>query len=206
MSCPTCVCCCCLPLCVDFMNVQCACSRIYCVTGRRGGGRGRGLCTLISCKFRVMFWIWGCVCHYMCRSYEDYPCWFYKCDTFPVYLNVFPSCCYNFHSIAIVPYVCPVFRCFQYPELLLLLLMSWMWPLYLILNILSYFSAAPSLTRRRVCLLYMLLVLASVVFLTPESLRSHDLNLLSQIWDFVFCRLLRLPRSRWRYSNPPPHR
>jgi hypothetical protein len=29
--------------------------------------------------------------------------------------------------------------------------------------------------------------------------------LLSQIWDFPFCCLLRLAGSRWRYSTPPPH-
>jgi hypothetical protein len=29
--------------------------------------------------------------------------------------------------------------------------------------------------------------------------------ILSQIWDFLFRRLLRLAGSRWRYSTPPPH-
>jgi hypothetical protein len=43
------------------------------------------------------------------------------------------------------------------------------------------FCEAPSLTRRRVCLLYMLLVLASAVFLGSESLGSRDHILLSQI-------------------------
>jgi hypothetical protein len=62
-----------------------------------------------------------------------------------------------------------------------------------------------SLTRGRVCLLYMLLVLASVVFLGSESLWTRDHNLLSQIWDFPFHRLLRLAGSWWRYSTPPPH-
>jgi hypothetical protein len=57
----------------------------------------------------------------------------------------------------------------------------------------------------RVCLLYMLLVLASAVFLESESLGSHDHILLSQFWDFPFRRLLRLAGSRWRYSTPPPH-
>jgi hypothetical protein len=69
----------------------------------------------------------------------------------------------------------------------------------------SCFCGAPSLMRGRVCLLYILLVLASVVFLGSESLRSCDHILLSQIWDFPFRRLLRLAGSRWRYSNPPPH-
>jgi hypothetical protein len=40
---------------------------------------------------------------------------------------------------------------------------------------------APSLTRGRVCLLYMLLVLASAVFLGSESLGIRDHILLSQI-------------------------
>jgi hypothetical protein len=61
----------------------------------------------------------------------------------------------------------------------------------------SCFSVGPSLTRERVCLLYMLLALDRVVFSGP--------SLLSQILDFPFRRLLRLAGSRWRYSNPPPH-
>jgi hypothetical protein len=63
----------------------------------------------------------------------------------------------------------------------------------------------PSLTRRRVCLLYMLLAHASAVFPRSESLRTRDHLLLSQSWDFPFRRLLRLAGSRWRYSTPPPH-
>jgi hypothetical protein len=59
------------------------------------------------------------------------------------------------------------------------------------------FSGAPSLTRGRVCLLYMLLALASVVFLGSESLGTRGHSLLSQIWDFPFHRLLRLAGSRW---------
>jgi hypothetical protein len=59
------------------------------------------------------------------------------------------------------------------------------------------FLEAPSLTRGRVCLLYMLLALASVVFLGSEF------NILaSQIWDFPFRCILRLAGSRWRYSTP----
>jgi hypothetical protein len=69
----------------------------------------------------------------------------------------------------------------------------------------SCFSGAPSLTRKRVCFLYMLLVLANVVFLGSESLGTSDQILLSQIWDFPFRRLLRLAGSRWRYSNSPSH-
>jgi hypothetical protein len=57
----------------------------------------------------------------------------------------------------------------------------------------------------RVCLLYMLLALASAVFLGSESLGTRDRILLSQISDFSFRRLLRLAGSRWRYSTPPPH-
>jgi hypothetical protein len=56
-----------------------------------------------------------------------------------------------------------------------------------------------------VCLLYMLLKLASAVFLGSESLATRDHILLPQIWDFPFPRLLRLAGSRWRYSTPPPH-
>jgi hypothetical protein len=74
-----------------------------------------------------------------------------------------------------------------------------LWPLR------SCSSAAPSLTRGRVCLLYMLLGFANVVFLGSESLGSRDHVVLSQIRDFPFRRLLRLAGVRWRYSTPPPH-
>jgi hypothetical protein len=67
------------------------------------------------------------------------------------------------------------------------------------------FCGAPSLTRGRVCLLYMLLTLASEVFLGSESLGTRDHILLSQTRDFPFRRLLLLVGSRWRYSTPPPH-
>jgi hypothetical protein len=67
------------------------------------------------------------------------------------------------------------------------------------------FCRASSPTRGRVCLLYVLMVLASAVFLVSESLGTCDHILLSQIWDFPFCCLLRLAGSRWRYSTPPPH-
>jgi hypothetical protein len=67
------------------------------------------------------------------------------------------------------------------------------------------FCGAPSLTRGGVCLLYMLLVLASAVFLGSESLGTRDHMLLLKIWDFPFRRLLRLAGSRWRYSTQPPH-
>jgi hypothetical protein len=56
----------------------------------------------------------------------------------------------------------------------------------------------------RNCVLYMLLALASEVFLRSEFLGTCDRILLSQIWDFPFRRLLRLAGSRWRYSTPPP--
>jgi hypothetical protein len=69
----------------------------------------------------------------------------------------------------------------------------------------SCFCGESSLTWGRVCLLYMLLALASAVFLGSESLGTRDHILLSQIWDFPFCRLLQLAGSRWRYSAPPPH-
>jgi hypothetical protein len=44
-----------------------------------------------------------------------------------------------------------------------------------------FFCGAPSLVRGRICLLYMLLVLASVVFLGSESLGTRDHILLSQL-------------------------
>jgi hypothetical protein len=50
----------------------------------------------------------------------------------------------------------------------------------------SCFCGVPSLTSGRVCLLYVLLALASAVFLGSESLWSRDHILLSQNWDFPF--------------------
>jgi hypothetical protein len=76
--------------------------------------------------------------------------------------------------------------------------------LLLVWQLRSWSCGAPSLTRGRVCLLYMLLTLASAIFLCSESLGTRDHILLSQIWDFSFRRLLRLAGPRWRYSIPPP--
>jgi hypothetical protein len=67
----------------------------------------------------------------------------------------------------------------------------------------SCFCGASSLKRGHVCILYMLLVLASAVLLWSETLCTRNHILLSQIWDFPFRRLLRLAGSRWRYSNSP---
>jgi hypothetical protein len=67
------------------------------------------------------------------------------------------------------------------------------------------FCGAPSLTRGRVCLLHMLLVLASIALLGSKVLWSRDHILLSQFWDFPFRRLLRLAGSSWMYSTLPPH-
>jgi hypothetical protein len=58
---------------------------------------------------------------------------------------------------------------------------------------------------RRVCRLELLLALASAVILGSEPRGTRDHILLSQIWDFPFCRLLRLAGLRWRYSTPPPN-
>jgi hypothetical protein len=69
----------------------------------------------------------------------------------------------------------------------------------------SCFSGAPSLDERTGLSFYMLLAVASVVFLGSEFLSTRDHILLPQIWDFPFRRLLRLAGSRWRYSTPPPH-
>jgi hypothetical protein len=64
---------------------------------------------------------------------------------------------------------------------------------------------APSLTRGRVCRLQLLLALTSAVIFWSKSRRTRGHILLSQIRDFPFRRLLRLARSRWRCSTPPPH-
>jgi hypothetical protein len=55
------------------------------------------------------------------------------------------------------------------------------------------------------CRLQLLLALASAVIPGFESHGTRDHILLSQNWDFPFCRLLRLAGLRWRYSTPPPH-
>jgi hypothetical protein len=78
--------------------------------------------------------------------------------------------------------------------------------IYLSLTITALFLWMSSQTRGRVWLLYMLLALASIVFLGSEFLWTRNHILLSQMWDFPFRRLLRLAGSRWRYSTPPPHR
>jgi hypothetical protein len=77
--------------------------------------------------------------------------------------------------------------------------------LLLVWQLRSCSCGAPSLTRGRVCLLYVLLALASAVFLGSESLGTWGHILLSQIWGFPFRRLLQLAGSRWRYSTPSPH-
>jgi hypothetical protein len=59
--------------------------------------------------------------------------------------------------------------------------------------------------RGRLCLLYMLLALASAILLRSEFLGTRERILLCQIWDFPFRSLVRLTGSRWRYSTPPPH-
>jgi hypothetical protein len=52
--------------------------------------------------------------------------------------------------------------------------------IYYCLTVTVLFCGAPSLTKKRVCLLYMLLALASAVFLRSESLGTRDHILLSQ--------------------------
>jgi hypothetical protein len=81
----------------------------------------------------------------------------------------------------------------------------WFMTRYLLLwQLWSCFCGVPSLTRGLVCLLYMLLALASAVFCGSESLGTRNHILLSRIWDFPF-GCLRLAGSSWRYSTPPPH-
>jgi hypothetical protein len=58
-----------------------------------------------------------------------------------------------------------------------------------------------SLMKRWVCHLQLLLALASAYILGSESCGTCDHILLSQIWDFLFCRLLWLAGFRWRYST-----
>jgi hypothetical protein len=66
-----------------------------------------------------------------------------------------------------------------------------------------FFVGRPLWREDRFFLLYMLLALASVVFLGFECLGTRDHILLSHIWDFPFHHLLWLTGSRWRYSNLP---
>jgi hypothetical protein len=69
-----------------------------------------------------------------------------------------------------------------------------------------FFSCgAPSLTRGRVWLLYMLLALASAIFLWSAPLGSLDHILLSHNWDFPFRRLLRLAGSNYSCFSYPPY-
>jgi hypothetical protein len=61
-----------------------------------------------------------------------------------------------------------------------------------------------SLKRGLVCLLQLLLVLASKVILESGSRGTRDHTLLSQIRDFPLRYIVRLTGLRWRYSTPPP--
>jgi hypothetical protein len=72
-------------------------------------------------------------------------------------------------------------------------------------QLLVCWCVALSLTRGRVCRLQLLLALASADIFGSDSHGSRDHNLLSQIRDFPFRRLLRLTALRWGYSTPPPH-
>jgi hypothetical protein len=62
-----------------------------------------------------------------------------------------------------------------------------------------------SLTRGRVCHLQLLLALASADIFGSDSHGTPDHNILSQIRDFPFRRLLQLAGLRWRYLTPSPH-
>jgi hypothetical protein len=74
-----------------------------------------------------------------------------------------------------------------------------------IIQLLVCWCGVISLTRGRICRLQLLLVLASADNVGSDSRGTHDHNLLSQIRDFPFRRLLRLTGLRWRYSTQPPH-
>jgi hypothetical protein len=47
--------------------------------------------------------------------------------------------------------------------------------------------------------------LTSAVTLRSVSCGTRDHIILSQIWNFPFCRLIRLVGLRWRYSTQLPH-
>jgi hypothetical protein len=53
--------------------------------------------------------------------------------------------------------------------------------------------------------LQLLLALGCADIFGSDCHGTRDHNLLSQIRDFPFRRLLRLAGLRWRYSTPPPH-
>jgi hypothetical protein len=72
-------------------------------------------------------------------------------------------------------------------------------------QLLVCWCGALSLTRGRVCRLQLILALASADIFGSDSHGTRDHNLLSQIRDVPFRRLLRLAGLRWRYSTPPPH-
>jgi hypothetical protein len=74
-----------------------------------------------------------------------------------------------------------------------------------VIQLLVCWCRALSLTRGRVCRLQLLLALASADIFGPDSHGTPNHNLLSQIRDYPFHRLLRLAGLRWRYSTPPPH-
>jgi hypothetical protein len=54
-------------------------SGFYNVTG--------GMCAVIWCKARAVFWIWDCMCRYVYHSYVDYLYWVYRFGIFLRYLD-----------------------------------------------------------------------------------------------------------------------
>jgi hypothetical protein len=80
------------------------------------------------------------------------------------------------------------------------------WPdLYYFLTVTVLFLWGAFSDERISLFLYMLLALASVMFLKLESLGTRDHLLLSQIREFPFRLHLRLAGPRWRYLNLLPH-
>jgi hypothetical protein len=82
-----------------------------------------------------------------------------------------------------------------------------LWPdfLFYFQTVAGFFLWALFLTRGRLRRLQLLLALASADIFGSDSHGTRDNNLLSQILDFSFRRLLRLAGLRWRYSTPPSH-
>jgi hypothetical protein len=78
--------------------------------------------------------------------------------------------------------------------------------IYYTLTIMVLFLWGTHSEERTGLSLYMLLALARAVFLGSEPVGTRDHILLSQIWDFLLRRLLRLAGSPWRYSTPPAHK
>jgi hypothetical protein len=90
------------------------------------------LLSIVNLVYYLEYWV---VCFDVCHSCVSCFCCLYKYDTFLMCSNGFLPVLTTFIVSVIVPYAWPVFNmCFEYPDLLQLLLIDLICSLYLGLN------------------------------------------------------------------------